>query len=187
MHRTFSPIYRIMHWLIALCMIFMLITIFLRLNWMNKFHVANILNTELTKLDVNLEEDQLISIAKTIRKPMWDWHIYIGYVLLGLYTLRMLLPLFDEMKFRSPFKVKTFKEKFELWSYAAFYIGMAITLMTGFFIVNGPKSIKKDLEEIHELSLYFILGFIVIHFTGILIAEYGKEKGIVSKMVSGKN
>ena len=172
-----------MHWAIAFCMLFMLFTIFLRLTWMNKIHVSEILNTELTQRDISLSPDELVLIAKKIRKPMWNWHVYIGYVLIGLYGLRLILPFFDEMKFKSPKRELTLKNKFKRWTYLFFYIGLTLILATGFLIVNGPAEWKKGLESIHELSLYYILTFIVIHFTGILIAENGSEKGITSKII----
>lgn len=181
--QKYSSIYKIMHWAIAFCIFFMLFTIFLRLTWLNKVNVSEILGSELTQRDVNLSAEDLTKIAKKIRKPMWDWHVYIGYVLIGLYAIRLLLPFFGQMKFKSPLREKTMKRKFQQWSYVFFYVGLAATLATGFLIVNGPPTWKDTLEGIHELSLYYILAFIVIHFSGILIAEYGSEKGIISKMI----
>lgn len=180
-------IFRIMHWAIALCIVLLLITIFLRMYWMNKDHVAGIINTNLTALGISLTHDQLIVLAKQIRKPMWDWHIYIGYVLIGLYSIRMILPFFGEMKFRNPlYKQATAKENFESWTYIFFYVFLAASLVTGFLIVNGPKSIKNQVEDVHVLSIYYILTFIFLHFSGILLAEFGPQKGIISKMISGE-
>lgn len=45
---NYSPIYRIMHWLIAICLILILATIFLRLTWLNKNNVADIINNYLS-------------------------------------------------------------------------------------------------------------------------------------------
>ena len=181
--KAYSTIYKIMHWAIAFCILFMLFTIFLRLTWLNKVNVSEILGTELSERDINLSSEELIKIAKKIRNPMWAWHVYIGYVLIGLYALRLILPFFGEMKFKSPLRQKTLKGKFHQWTYVFFYIGLTATLATGFLIVNGPPAWKKGLESIHELSLYYILTFIVIHFTGILLAEYGSEKGIISRII----
>ena len=172
-----------MHWAIALCMLFLLITIFLRMNWMEKNHVAAIMDTNLKALDVTLSQEQLIKIAKQIRKPMWDWHVYIGYVLIGLYAIRMSLPFFGEMKFLNPFKATSLKQKAQYWSYIVFYICVGISLVTGFLIENGSKEWKASLESIHTLSLYYLLPFIFIHFVGLFLAERGPEKGIISRMI----
>lgn len=186
-NRTYSIIYRIMHWAIALCLSFILLTIFLRLNWMNKFHVAGIIQDYLGTTNQTLTQDQLITLAKQIRKPMWDWHIYIGYVLVGLYSIRLLLPLFGEMNFSNPLKKGlTAKEKFQFWTYSIFYVCVAISLITGLFIEFGPRTLIKPIEEIHALSIYYLLAFIFIHFGGVLLAELTNQQGIISRIFSGE-
>lgn len=184
--KNYTTIYRIMHWAIGISMSLILITIFLRLNWMNRDNVAEIIGNFLSTTDQSLSQDQLIVLAKQIRKPMWDWHIYIGYVMVGLFGIRLLLPLFGEMKFSNPFgKTLTTKEKFQHWAYLFFSIGVTISLITGMFIKFGPKTMKPQMEDIHSLSIYYLVAFIVIHFGGVLIAELTSQQGIISKMVSG--
>ena len=153
---------------------------------MNKDHVADIIQNYLSTIDKSLSREQLIVLAKQIRKPMWDWHIYIGYVLAGLYSVRMALPLFGVMKFSNPLdKQLTSKEKFQYWVYLIFYGCMVVSLITGLTIELGPKSLKSTMEEIHVLSIYYLLAFIIIHFGGVLLAELTHQPGIISKMVSG--
>ena|SRR5690606_12130940 len=74
----YSGIYRIFHWAIAITFLLLLITIFLRLTWMNKENMADIIQNYLNGTDQSLSRDQLIILSKQIRKPMWDWHIYTG-------------------------------------------------------------------------------------------------------------
>lgn len=184
--RNYSAVFRIMHWAIALCMFGILFTIFLRLNWMNKNHMANILLEELNALKITLSEDDAISIAKKIRKPMWQWHIWLGYVMIGLYVLRMIFAVVKKMAFLNPFeKGLTVKQKFQAWLYVSFYLFIGVTLFTGFMIVNGSDALHETMEEIHKLSLYYILTFVFIHITGIIAAELGAERGIISKIISG--
>jgi hypothetical protein len=59
-----------MHWLIAFSMMALLATIFLRLTWMNKNNVADIIKEYLSTTDQSLNDDQLIQLAKKIRQPM---------------------------------------------------------------------------------------------------------------------
>ena len=183
---TYSKAYRIMHWAIAISFLLLLITIFLRLTWMNKYNVAAIIQDYLTSTGQVLSEDQLITLAKKIRKPMWDWHVYIGYVLVGLFSIRFTLPFFGEMPFQNPLRENlSAKDKFQQWSYIIFYICVVISLVTGLIIVFGPKAYKKTMESIHELSIYYLLVFMVIHIGGVLIAEFTDQKGLISKIVSG--
>ena len=185
--RNYSKVYRILHWLIAFSFILLLITIFLRKTWMEKNHVAEIIQAFLAdKSYPALREDDAILLAEKIRKPMWDWHIYLGYVLTGLYCIRLAVPFFGEMKFSSPFKAGLdMKTKFQFWVYLVFYVCTAVSLITGLIIEFGPKEYKKPMEEIHELSLYYLLGFMILHFGGVLIAELTSDKGLVSRIISG--
>jgi cytochrome b561 len=185
-NRDYSVVYRIMHWAIALCMLLLAFTIFLRLTWMNKEHVADIIQNYLATTDQSLSRDQLIVLAKQIRKPMWNWHIYFGYALVGLYSVRMILPFFGQMKFSNPFnKQLAPKVKFQYWVYLIFYGCVAISLITGLIIELGPKNLKKPVEEIHVLSIYYLIAFMIIHIGGVLFAELTSQQGIVSKIISG--
>ncbi len=184
---TYTKIYRIMHWLIAISFILLLFTIFLRLTWLNKFNVADIIKEYLGDKDQTLTQEQLIKLAKKIRQPMWDWHIYLGYFLTGLFVIRFALPFFGEMKVQNPLeKGLTTKDKVKKWTYIIFYICTIITLITGLIIVLGPKEYKKFMESIHVLAIYYLVPFMVIHLAGVLLAEFTKDKGIVSRIVSGK-
>lgn len=188
MKQSYSKVYRIFHWAIAISFILLLITIFLRLTWMNKDNMAGIIESYLSETDQVLSQDQLIVLAKQIREPMWQWHIYIGYVLVGLFCLRFMFPLFGKMKIPNPLdKSLNIKEKLQKWIYIIFYLGVVISLVTGLIIELGPKDLKKPMEEIHILSIYYLVSFIIIHLAGVLLAEFTDQKGIVSRIVSGKN
>ncbi|CAM1334790.1 cytochrome b/b6 domain-containing protein [Tenacibaculum aestuariivivum] len=184
--KKYSKVYRIIHWTIAVSFLLLLITIFLRLTWMNKYNVATIIQNYLGGTDQVLSQEQLIDLAKKIRQPMWNWHIYIGYVLVGLFSIRFILPAFGHMKIQNPLdKTLSKKMKFQKWTYIIFYLCVIVSLVTGLIIELGPKEFKKPMEEIHVLSIYYLIVFIGIHLTGVLIAEFTDQKGIISRIVSG--
>ncbi len=183
---TYTKVYRIIHWAIAISFLLLLITIFLRMTWMNKYHVADIIQEYLKTTNQTLSYDEAVLLAKQIRKPMWEWHIYLGYVLIGLFSIRFTLPFFGKMKFQNPLaKELSLKVKFQKWAYIIFYICVVGSLITGLLIEWGPKDWKKPMEEIHELGVYYLVGFIVIHLAGVVIAEFTNQKGIISRIVSG--
>ena len=187
-HRTYSAIYRIVHWAIAVSFMLLLVTIFLRLTWMNKTNVAAIIQDQLGTTDVHLSQDQAIALAKKIRQPMWDWHIYTGYVLAGLFTLRFMLPVFGRMKFQNPLeKGLSTTSKFRKWTYLLFYAFVVTSWATGLLIVWGPKEWKDTLEQVHVLGIYYLLAFIAVHLAGVLKAEFSDRKGIISNIVSGSD
>ena len=185
-NKEYSKVYRIIHWVIAISFLLLLITIFLRLTWLNKNNVAAIIQDYLSTTNQKLTQDEAIILAKKIRKPMWDWHIYLGYVLTGLFTIRFILPAFGQMKIQNPLdKSLSAKIKFQKWSYIIFYICVVVSLITGLIIVLGPKQYKDPMEDIHVLSIYYLIAFLVIHIGGVLVAEFTNEKGIVSRIISG--
>ncbi len=183
---NYSNVYRIIHWTIAFTFILLLITIFLRLTWMNKYNMAAIIQEYLSNTEQVLSQDQTIALAKKIRQPMWNWHIYMGYALVGLFSIRFMLPAFGHMKFQNPFGKKlSIKMKFQKWTYLIFYACVIVSLTTGLIIELGPKELKKPMEEIHVLGIYYLIAFIAIHLIGVLIAEFTDQKGIISRIVSG--
>ena len=185
-NKEYSKVYRIIHWAIAISFLLLLITIFLRLTWLNKNNVAAIIQDYLSTTNQKLTHDEAIILAKKIRKPMWDWHIYLGYFLTGLFTIRFILPAFGQMKIQNPLdKSLSAKMKFQKWSYIIFYICVVVSLITGLIIVLGPKQYKDPMEDIHVLSIYYLIAFLVIHIGGVLVAEFTNEKGIVSRIISG--
>jgi cytochrome b561 len=155
---------------------------------MNKNNVAEIIQNYLNTTDQSLTQDQLIALAKKIRQPMWDWHIYLGYVLTGLFIIRFLFPLFGEMKFQNPFKKELLlKEKFQNFVYLVFYGCAVASLATGLLIKFGPSAIKNFMEAIHVLSIYYLAAFIILHIGGVFWSEFTNQKGIISKIVGGNN
>ncbi|TDP61570.1 cytochrome b/b6 domain-containing protein [Flavobacterium dankookense] len=184
---NYSKVYRIMHWLIAVCFMLLLLTIFLRMTWMNKNNVGDIIEEFLREKKQNLSRDEIIILAKKIRKPMWNWHIYFGYALVALYSIRLLLPFFGEMKFKNPFQKNIdSKTKFQFGVYIVFYVCVAVSLISGLIIELGPKNLKESMESIHVLSIYYLLAFIVVHLGGVLMAEFTNRKGIISSVISGE-
>lgn len=148
--------------------------------------MAAIIQDYLVGTGQTLSEEQIITLAKKIRQPMWNWHVYIGYVLVGLFSIRFMLPKFGHMKIQNPFgKNLSTKAKFQKLTYIIFYVCVIVSLTTGLFIEFGPKELKTSMEDIHVLGIYYLVAFIVIHLAGVLIAEFSDQKGIVSRIVSG--
>lgn len=186
METNYTRLYRVFHWTIAISFFLLLITIFLRLTWMNKNSVAGIIGTYLNETGQTLTQDQLLTLAKQIREPMWKWHLYIGYFLAGIFSLRFILPLFGILKFQNPLLKKLkMKERFQKWVYVAFYLGVTLSLATGLLMEFGPRSLKDTLEGVHVLSLYYLIPFILIHLAGVITAEISEQKGIVSRLLGG--
>ena len=185
--QKFSLLFRIIHWSMAFLIFLILLTLFLRETWLDKHHIADILGSGLSKLNIKLSQRELISLAKQVRAPMWDYHLYAGYGLIGVYVLRLFaLSQSQQMPLRRISQAKDWKEKLQFTAYILFYIGLALSLFSGMMTVYGPESIAHTMEDLHKLSLYYLIPYILIHFAGICLAERGADKGIVSRLLSGK-
>jgi len=184
--KRFNLAHRLIHWAIALTMSFLLLTILLRLGWMNKDFMGGIIQQNLNKSGVPINTKDAVLIGKAVRKPMWRWHELAGYTMIGLYLIRMILLAVQGLAYKSPFsKQSSPKDKFKGWVYIIFYLLLAVSLFTGFMVENGPKSLQHNMELVHMQSIYYVVIFIVLHIGGVLIADAGLDRGIISKMISG--
>jgi cytochrome b561 len=186
--KTYSRALRIVHWLIAGVFLFIMLTIFLRQNWMNKDHIGMILRSELLKRNIELSGKEASLIGKSIRAPMWQWHTVAGYILLGLYLIRMIVLKVEGATFENPFKAGiTGKDRLKSTIYLLFYLCFATSLLTGILIVWAKQwhDLHKIAVRIHILSMYYAVAFVVLHLEGLAFAELGKNKGIISRMIHG--
>lgn len=184
--RPFDRTFRIMHWLLAILMFLLLITIFLRLTWLEKYSVAEIINAYAADQQIEIGQDQAVTLAKKIRKPMWQWHIWLGYAITAVYVLRMLLPLFGRMRFASPHQAGlSTQTRWQYLIYLIFYVLLGASLTTGLLIEFGPEAWHETVEEVHVLSIYYLLTYMVLHLGGVFLAEITSMPGLISRIISG--
>ncbi|MCT8987280.1 cytochrome b/b6 domain-containing protein [Shewanella phaeophyticola] len=178
--------HRLLHWGLALTMLVMLLTVLLRLGWMEKNHMAAMIAQGLANIDVMITDKQAVSIAKGIRGVMFKWHIYFGYAVSVLVFARFVYMAKFGLHYPSPLSsLATVKQKFQAWVYWVFYAGVTISVITGLLLKFDPEAIEHQAETIHKLALWYFIPFISLHVAGIFIAESTHEKGMVSKMIGG--
>lgn len=182
----FTPLHRILHWLIAFAMPVMFVTGFLRMRWMNKNHIVNIIQSQSGNL---LNKEQMTSIAKSIREPMWQWHVYIAHVVILSLLARIIYMIAKGIRFPHPFaKDASLKERFQGFTYLFFYFFVTVNAITGIIIkLSSNEALKHFVEPIHKLAIYWFPLFILLHIAGLIIAEFTNKKGIVSKMIGGED
>ena len=139
---------------------------------MNIPKMASIVQAQLAQREITISYRDAIQLVKPIRKPMWDWHFYLGYILTGLLSFRLGLHFAKTMKFQSPFSPSLKPiERFKNSCYLVFYTLFFTSLVTGIVMKWGPKEYKHDIEAYHELSIYYLIGYIFIHLGGVLLQE----------------
>lgn len=187
--KKYSRSLRIIHWSISGVFLFIMLTIFLRQQWMNKDQVGDIIQANLAKRDIHLSNAITAKIGKSIRAPMWQWHQVSGYILLSLYIIRMFILRIEGASFSNPFKKKLrLKERIKSSIYLLFYLCFGTSLFTGLLVVWAPKGwykVHRVVVDIHIQAMYYAVTFVIIHLTGLVIAELTNNRGIISRMIHG--
>lgn len=182
----FTAIHRVIHWLVALLMLILFFTGFLRMYWMNKKTIISAVEVGTQSQQIPVEKAQLITIVKTIQEPMWQWHEFAAYVMCFAFLTRVVYMIVKGIKFPNPFiKQQSAKERFQGFIYVAFYLFISLSIITGFYLKWIDGDWKGPMEIIHKWAIYWFPIFIFLHFLGILIGELTNKKGIVSRMIGG--
>lgn len=181
--KKFTGFHRILHWVMAFAMPVLFITGFLRMYWMNKNHITGIIGTKTTALP----EEQMAEIATAIREPMWQWHEVFAHVMIFTFIARIVYMLVKGIRFPNPFKgIQSMSERLQGFTYVYFYLFVAISAFTGICIEKDLFSAQHEtIESVHKWGIYWFPIFILLHFGGIVIAEFYGKKGITSKMIGG--
>lgn len=121
--KRFTLASRLIHLAIAFCFLYLLLTVLLRMNWMNKAGMALTIQEKLLAQGISIDEATAKDISGTIRKPMWSTHTIAGYVMVGLYIIRMIITFVQGAGFPSPFKKGIgSKTRAKSWIYIVFYL-----------------------------------------------------------------
>ena len=97
----FTVLHRTLHWVMALAMMILFATGFLRMTWMSKSTVVSVLSeTAETK---SLLKDQMVGIAKSIQAPMWEWHELFAHIMIITIVVRIVYMLTKGIRFPKPF------------------------------------------------------------------------------------
>ena len=142
-------------------------------------------------MDIAVTADQAKLLAKSIRAPMWEWHIILGYALAALVVWRIAL-FFTESGRQNyqQLKEENFHKKMVKIGYLVIYTVIAFMTISGLVIhfyqeLGLVKDTAHDIKEIHEFVYNALLIFVPLHIVGVLVAENRDEKGILSDMVNG--
>ena len=180
--REFSPSFRIWHWLQALVVVGLFVTVLLRESVMDKHHIGKIVQEQLSTIGTIITNEQAVVIGKSVRSPMWDWHIYFGFAITALLIFRLLMivkngfGLDDNPKMQIVYKL-----------YKVIYVMLLLMSISGlslYFKLAGDM--KETVEGVHFYVGWAIFAFVVVHVIGVIHAERTDQKGIISRMISGK-
>ncbi|MDB5119597.1 MAG: Ni,Fe-hydrogenase cytochrome b subunit [Sphingobacteriales bacterium] len=196
---------RVWHWASALIITGSLLTVLINSTLLDPGSNTGFIKSLLQHEGAIISLKQAGSVALGLEDRVWDIHIYLGYFLTGLLLFRVFLELFQHSSqkfFRKLKKAQTEysntggERKIALHEltvkilYLTFYLLLIIMVITGLSLAfknefGIPKSIADSVKEVHGFCMYLIIAFIVVHITGVLLAERKEGKGIVSDMING--
>lgn len=196
---------RLWHWLNAIVISGSLITVLINSTLTDKQVITSLIKEKINNAK-GVDNGISRSVAGALEDRVWAVHTYFGYCLAALLIFRLVLEFFQLADQKFIRKLKIAGEKYaqikkarqealhELTVkiiYAIFYGLLVIMVTTGLSLafdddVPFLKSIHHQVRSFHGFCMYLILGFIIIHIAGVLLAERKKDgKGIVSDMING--
>jgi cytochrome b561 len=185
MDDTYRPVtIRVWHWLNMLCIFGLLATVVLRKTLLSWRTNQALIQSKLQDSGIAISAELAKEIAVSIRAPLWEWHIYLGYALGILFVLRVLIRLFSP---NSGTELSLHSRLVSLL-YSFFYLATFLMVISGVLLVfKSDLGIATDtakmLKEYHELAMWFFVFFSILHIVGVVVAENRKHPGIVSSMI----
>ena len=190
---------RIWHWSSSGLVLAQLITILFLFIIVKVKTLAPEFSQVLAGKGVNLPAAELRGLTRIVAHRIWDWHIWIGIAISCLLAYRVVVSFMQRGSQRTAAKLALLKSRaaqgesgaaravWVRYSYRAFYVVLAVMVVTGLILVFEDyfRSIEHLSKEIHEVSMYLVLAFVVAHIFGVFRAEVTDEPGIVSDMING--
>lgn len=180
--RHFSPSFRVWHWLNAIAMFGLFITVVLRESVMHKSTIGAIVQTKMAELGTVITDEQAVMIGKAVRSPMWDWHIYLGIAVAVLLVARLAAVLKNGFGFDDN---AAMQKVYRL--YKVVYILLAAMSISGLLLyLKLAGDAKESIEAVHQYVGWALFAFIAVHIVGVVLAEKSDQHGLVSRMINGK-
>jgi cytochrome b len=203
--RKYPASLRLWHWTNTIVISGSLITVLINSTVTDEQPISALVQAELQKSGVTITGQQANSVAHGIGDDVWNIHVYFGYALAVLLLFRIGMEFFQRADQKFIFKLTNAYRQFKLTGkkrkhakhifivkaiYASFYGLLTIMAITGLFLafedLLAPlKVIRHSVKEVHGFCMYLVLAFIIVHITGVFLAERSTDKGIISDMISG--
>jgi Ni/Fe-hydrogenase 1 B-type cytochrome subunit len=196
---------RVWHWTFVL---FISATIGIVLLASTVFRTRNTLTLvqqQLQEKGINVTPDQARAVSHEFNDQLWDIHRWIGYGLCILLVSRWIIELGQPRTerlnyrlrkaqgFRSVIPIEMDQRRHYIIVrsiYLFFYVVIALMALTGLVLafddLQQMEDIRQLAREIHGALQYVIYAFIAIHLVGVIRADLGHHKGLVSGMIHGK-
>ena len=201
--KKYSRGLRLWHWLSAIIISGSLLTVLADSTITDDHANAGMIQKSFAEKNISVSQDDARNAAHEIGDKVWEIHTYFGYILIALFIFRLILEFYHRadqklvrklklayMHFKGEHRRQAKHEMVVKSLYIAFYGLLGIMAITGLcmaFEDDVPALKIHALREIHSFCMYLIITFIIVHLSGVFLAERKDSKGIVSDMINGGN
>ena len=197
---------RIWHWANATLVSGQLLTILFQMVIVNARSAVPEFQAAITKSGGSLTQQQGRAMAHVISERIWTWHVWIGLTLAAFWLFWTVMQALDPAGRRFGARLMAAARRYKLaapaehadarhallakLTYAAFYLFITTMVITGLILVFADDvpflhSIEHPAKEVHNVTMYLIIGYIVLHVVGVVWTEVTGDHGLVSRMVGG--
>ncbi|WP_151088052.1 cytochrome b/b6 domain-containing protein [Hymenobacter baengnokdamensis] len=202
----YSAPMRLWHWVNAALVSGQLLTILFQKVIVNAKGAVPEFQQAFSKGGGSLTEQQGRAMAHVISERIWHWHIWIGLTLAAFWLFWTVMQALDPAGRRFGARLMAAARRFKLaapaehadarhalfakLTYAAFYLFITTMVVTGLALtwaddVPWLHRLEHTVSEIHNVTMYLIIGYIVLHIAGVVWSEITEDQGLVSRMISG--
>ena len=199
---------RLWHWLTFVLLVSIMVTVLFASTVLNPGDNVPVVQNILKQKGITADNNQTFAVTHFYDDKMWDLHKLLGYGMVILFIARLVIEATMPKKERNPVRIRKALMEFlqsndpsrkkELrhylivkYSYLLFYGILFLMASTGLIIAFGGDfglsgQSRHTVKEIHGFIQYVVYAFVLFHLAGIILAEFGKDKGIVSGMIHGE-
>jgi len=202
----YSAPMRLWHWANAALISGQLLTILFQKVIVNAKGAVPEFQEAITKGGGVLSQQQGRAVAHVISERIWTWHVWMGLALAAFWLFWTVMQALDPAGRRFGARLLAAARRYKLaapaehadarhallakLTYAAFYLFITIIVVTGLVLTFADDipvlgSVKHTAEEVHNVTMYLIIGYIVLHVVGVLWSEITEDPGLTSRMISG--
>lgn len=203
--QSHSAALRIWHWLTFVFILGAILTVLINSTILSQRDNVKLVQEQLQSKGVTVTEEQAFAVSHQYEEKVWDIHKMIGFGLSFLFFARIIIEITSPEKQKISYKLKNVKQLIKSnpdnkaeythylrvrLSYTVFFLILLCMVLTGLGMSFGrdlgfSREVFRTVKSVHEIAQYLIYAFVVIHLVGVILAENGKLKGIVSGMIHG--
>jgi len=196
---------RIWHWGLFLFVSASFVTVLLASTIFRTRNTAEMVRDELQQKGATVNAEQARAVAHAYSDKLWGIHKWLGFGISLLVLIRIIIELTGPRPDRLGVQIKKAlklkptdrQTKMDLQQfiqvkriYVVFYATLLLMALTGiglaFEDIPPLRNWHSAIKQLHGFLQWFIYGFVLIHLAGVILADLGKHKGLVSRMIHGR-